>query len=299
MNNITIANKILSLLFILLLQLILFNGNAEAQGWIKYYPHKDTSNQHSTTNFSNAVITSTHDGGFLYSRQQLIGNTNNAKVNLVKVDQDGSIQWDKEYDHPNPDVRYPSIYEILQLADGSYVVCGEYSMSTINTSSRNLFLLKVEEFGDVIWDRLYNTVSLPYMKSHFVETSDKGFLIATSDQISTSSKGAVIKVDSLGNEVWRHPILSMKDIVKIVPGPSNTYHVITQIAGQLPQPIAGQIYQFDTQGYIQTNNITPPYTDDVWITDAVVDSDGGLVFTGMVGGDLLIYKRSSLGNNID
>ena len=90
------------------------------------------------------------DNGYL-----LAGNTNsygngNNDIFIIKVDQAGVQQWSQTYGGNGTDVGR----SISKVVDGGYIITG-YTDSFGNSSSFNIWLIKIDENGNLIWDKTY------------------------------------------------------------------------------------------------------------------------------------------------
>lgn len=90
------------------------------------------------------------DNGYL-----LAGNTNsygngNNDIFIIKVDQAGVQQWSQTYGGNGTDVGR----SISKVIDGGYIITG-YTDSFGNSSSFNIWLIKIDENGNLIWDKTY------------------------------------------------------------------------------------------------------------------------------------------------
>ena len=90
------------------------------------------------------------DNGYL-----LAGNTNsygngNNDIFIIKVDQAGAQQWSQTYGGNGTDVGR----SISKVIDGGYIITG-YTDSFGNSSNFNIWLIKIDENGNLIWDKTY------------------------------------------------------------------------------------------------------------------------------------------------
>lgn len=106
--------------------------------------------------------------------------------------------WTKTFGGSNIDVGYA----VQQTADGGFIIAG-YTRSYGTASGRNIWLIKTDMFGNMIWNKTFGGSSDEEANS-VKQTSDGGFILAG----YTKSFGFglndfyIIKTDSLGNEMW-------------------------------------------------------------------------------------------------
>ncbi|MGG8495835.1 fibronectin type III domain-containing protein [Tenacibaculum sp. TC6] len=125
---------------------------------------------------------------------------------LVKLNKEGTIQWQKSYGGTKQDV----IHSICQANNGGYIV-GAFSSSfdnqvEANNGMRDYWIVKLNEAGDIQWK-----TTVGGNKDDIVEgitaTSDGGCVVAgfsSSDEIGVNgqSDAWVVKLDTDGNVEW-------------------------------------------------------------------------------------------------
>lgn len=123
---------------------------------------------------------------------------------IVKIDGNGDAIWNKiynlKYDSScgNPSSQEEG-YDIITTADGNFVITGSYKLPDGcpigNNNSRYIFLLKINSSGDIIWQKVYNNLSLSY-DDHGVsvfEMPDSGFIvIGETCNLRTDKNGILI-----------------------------------------------------------------------------------------------------------
>lgn len=146
-------------------------------------------------------VQQTSDGGYI-----IAGYTDkegfpfrNWDVLLIKVDSLGNIVWTEIYGDSLEDAGSC----VRQCKNGDYIVVGvTYSYYGGNSVS-DVFLLKVDLWGDTIWTKTYGGTGWDKGYS-VIESHDGGYIIVG----STTSYGAggadiyLLKVDTVGDEVW-------------------------------------------------------------------------------------------------
>jgi hypothetical protein len=118
-------------------------------------------------------------------------------VFLIKTDANGNIIWAKTYGGTSWDYAY----SVQQTSDGGYIVAGvTYSFGA---GSWDIFLIKTDANGNVVWAKTYGGTSWDYAYS-VQQTSDGGYIVAG----WTDSFGAgyadifLIKTNANGNISW-------------------------------------------------------------------------------------------------
>jgi len=151
-----------------------------------------------------ASIQRTPDGGYIIcgtKSQPLVIES----MILVKTDENGNVVWNQTY----YDTGGYQARSVATVSDGGYIVTGIRwkgmfeIMQDPEHQEPDAFLIRVDEQGDVLWNRTYGSL---YDDRGFsvIETDDGGFLLAGSSRPDESSldMGFLVKTDSDGSEEW-------------------------------------------------------------------------------------------------
>jgi uncharacterized repeat protein (TIGR02543 family) len=157
-------------------------------GWAKTYggPNWDGASS----------IQQTADGGYIVAGWTESFGAGNGDFWVLKLDQNGDIQWQKIYGGPSADVAF----SIQQTADGGYIVAGV--TTSFGAGFYDLWVLKLGPNGDVQWQKTYGGPNWDRAYS-IQQTSDAGYIVAG----RTTSFGAgtydiwVLKLDANGDIV--------------------------------------------------------------------------------------------------
>jgi len=234
-------------------------------------------------------MTPTIDGGVLFCRQDHeTGQVRvNSKLNLVKVDKEGALQWSKIYD--NPEGLDPVVHKVIQNPDGSYVITGRYQMGTLD-----VFLTKFDSFGNLVWSNRDYAESNIANRVNFAKTQDGSYLQAFDNGSSLRLPPnwepnfgiSIRKTDDSGNLVWRKLLSSPhpNSILKVVSDPNNTLRIITN----------ADIFTIDDQGnFISRISILTPF--QLILNDVILTPDGGYLFTSIDESDMIAFKNDANG----
>jgi hypothetical protein len=115
---------------------------------------------------------------------------------LIKVDDNGDIEWEKKYGDTISD----NGYDVKHTFDGGYVIVGNTKDAFGRTDT---YLIKVDSQGNEEWSKTYG--GNEFDEGYSVQqTIDGGYAIAgyTSSFGSGGNDFYLIKVDSQGNEEW-------------------------------------------------------------------------------------------------
>lgn len=164
-------------------------------------------------------IQQTSDGGYIVSGYSSsndgdvtlhYGSENYRDEWIVKLDNNGAIQWQKTYGGSN--MEYAN--SIVQTTDGGYVVVGQSNSVdgdlTANHGGFDYWIYKLDDSGNMIWQHSYGG-SGDDIPNSVQQTTDGGFIVAG---ISGSTNGDVtgnhgtddywvIKLDASGVLQWQ------------------------------------------------------------------------------------------------
>jgi hypothetical protein len=144
-------------------------------------------------------IQETFDGGYIvagytYSSQSGdVSGANNGErdVWILKLSENGEIEWEKNYGGPGDDIAY----SIQQIAGGKYVIAALTRLS----ENGNAWILKLDENGSIEWDRTYGGSGYDTTWS-IRQTLDGGYVAA--GYTSSSENGDVTDTNCGGYDFW-------------------------------------------------------------------------------------------------
>ncbi len=126
-------------------------------------------------------VRQTEDGGFII-----------AGTELIKTDQEGEVQWRKDYDN--------YYYCLDETTDGGYIVLS--SKRNEQTDDVQMWILKLDSAGDTAWTGLYGEDVL--VRGGYIEQMSDGGYVAVCESF--------VRTDSIGNFIFiedYRPILSI------------------------------------------------------------------------------------------
>lgn len=142
-------------------------------------------------------VQKTADGGYVIAGATFSYGSGKNDFYLVKTDTQGNLQWSRAYGGAGDDYGY----SVQQTTDGGYILIGV--TNSFGAGSDDVYLLKTDSLGNLLWTRTYGGSSNDY--GHSVQqTEDEGYIITG----QTSSFGSVnrdlylIKTDASGNVEW-------------------------------------------------------------------------------------------------
>ena len=165
------------------------SGGQSPTAWAKAYGGVNHDVAH--------CIQQASDGGFIVAGETSSFGVVNPDVWVLKLDVNGSIQWQKSYGGIGFDIGR----SIQQTSDGGYIVAGETSSFGTDT---DVWILKLNADGTVQWQNRYggNGVDVAYSVQ---QTSDGGYIVAgeMTPAGATAADAFVLKLKSDGSIDWQ------------------------------------------------------------------------------------------------
>ena len=141
-------------------------------------------------------IRQTADGGIIVAGEASSFGVVNSDVWILKLDINGSIQWQRSYGG----IGYDIARSIQEASDGGYIVAGETSSFGTDT---DVWVLKLDANGIIQWQNRYGGSGDDIAYS-VRQTSDGGYIVA-GETTSFGAGGAdafMLKIDANGGVVW-------------------------------------------------------------------------------------------------
>jgi hypothetical protein len=174
----------------------------EGLDWDVYLIKTDASGDtvwtrtHGTMNGSELgrSVQQTSDNGYIIG-----GYTGNGDVYLIKTEINGYVVWTRTYGGTGIDWGW----SVQQTFDGGYIVVG--STSSFGAGSDDVYLIKTDANGDLLWTRTYGGTGIDWGFS-VQQTSDSGYIIigGTDLFVFGTSRGDayLIKTNVNGDMLW-------------------------------------------------------------------------------------------------
>jgi len=170
-------------------------------------------------------VRQTSDGGYI-----VVGETlNPSSVCLIKTDNNGNKIWDKKFGEKI----VVSGRSVVETPDHNYVVVGDV-MTSQNPNNVDLYVLKTDSAGELLWEKTYGGTGADYGWS-LVLTNDDNYIVVG----STKSYGASYF------DVWLLKINSSGDLKlsKTIGGKYNERGYSVKMTHDGGYIIAGEIYR--------------------------------------------------------
>jgi hypothetical protein len=144
------------------------------------------------------AICQSGDGGFVIAGRTASYGSGESDVYLLKLDADGDTVWTRVYGG----AEYDWSEGVSETADGCYCVCGTTGS---NSLSRDIYLVKVDEAGGLVWQRYYGDFVTAF--SHdwgtgLCATADSGVAVTGNRIIAATdpSDAYFLRTDGLGTQ---------------------------------------------------------------------------------------------------
>lgn len=218
-------------------------------------------------------IEPTLDNGYI-----LVGSTtlSGTRVDawLIKIDANGSEQWNKTFGGTGRDIAYSAI----QTSDGSYLIVGETESYGIESDA---WLIKIDVNGNEQWNKTYGGNN-PDWIGMAQQTSDGGFVLTgCTESYGKGGDAWLIKTDTKGNKQWSKTFGGKdSDWIVSVKKTSDDGYIL---AGTTESFGAGKhdawLIKTDANGNNQWERTFGGDEDDM-ISSFQKTSDGGFILTG-------------------
>jgi len=251
---------------------------------------------------SGSEIRQTSDGGYIIVGKVNITGGPRGDIWLLKTDSGGNKLWAKEFGGVGHN--YGQSIEVSD--DGGYIIVGA-SYIPRETKSYDLWLIKTDENGEILWDRKHGGSSFE-MGNSIRQTIDGGFIITgeTSSYGGGSDNAWLLKTDSNGYEEWNRTFVA-GDIDRgcSVQQTSDSGFII---AGHTTRLTSYEAWLIKTDNNGETEWIKTygkPFRMDIFFSVQQTD-DGGYIIVGestsygfdigQIRGDVWVLKTDSVGN---
>ncbi|SVE54853.1 uncharacterized protein METZ01_LOCUS507707, partial [marine metagenome] len=159
-------------------------------------------------------VIATSDGGFLF-----VGFSwsygNGQQVYAVKTDFHGNTLWEKTYGGGMWEVGEA----VIEVKGGGFVIAGYSNSPGISSGNTDMYLLKIDKEGNVIWQQAYGNQVFPNHEWAYdlLQLSDEGFLlVGARDRYNNEARNIIIiSLDVNGTLLWEKEIKTNGDEVAL------------------------------------------------------------------------------------
>lgn len=134
-------------------------------------------------------------------------NDNDIDIFIVRTDVDGKTLWQRTYDEG-----FEEFPTAIIPAEGNTFLISGHRTETPESPSLS-YLLKINEFGEMLWSQSYGSSEGSERANHIIATADGSFLLTgTFTSAATGRRDILLrKVDAEGNEMWRQVLDNSRD----------------------------------------------------------------------------------------
>lgn len=234
-------------------------------------------------------VAATSDGGYaVLGSQSSFGSAKTCLCDqfwLVKLDAGGTPQWQETYALKER----TEGYSLAQTADGGYVLAGWASTPGSANGDYQVWVLKVDPVGRVLWQREYGLGkgSAVYGQISVRQTADRGYVVAGTKIAPLPEAALVLRLNANGSIRWT------KTLAPSGASYSSAYSVAQAadggfvVAGESIYGASGAwITKLDAEGDVVWQRLygSPSSGMDIYYAYAIEPtSDGGFVVAGETG----------------
>ncbi|WP_433946031.1 hypothetical protein [Paenibacillus sp. SN-8-1] len=177
-------------------------GNASAgspvleKEWTEFYG--DSSNYNEPRD-----VAPTADGGMVILADKTGRENYITKLNVIKTDKNGAVEWDKEFFDSQYDTDALHGYTITQVSDGGYIIGAAVKDNSDGRPSYVAYLLRLSSDGSKKWGRIYISKVVENPVNSVRETADGGFIVTSSTyNRSDTAPAYILKTNRDGKKEW-------------------------------------------------------------------------------------------------
>lgn len=262
---------------------------ASSQGWqVSFGGNGEDQGQ--------ALIQTVDHGYVLVGFSESFGPDNDLDVYIVRTDVDGRLVWSQTYD----DGFVEHGYDVIETADNGILVVGDiYNSAQDFPSDANVYLLRLDKRGQVLWSRQFGGASFEQALA-VCQAPDGGFAILGRTKESSNGRDDIllIRVDDQGNEIWTRTYGGLGDDRGTSIVPLGSGFAFTGFASNSVGGIGNDIvlYRVDAQGEVIWNEVFGTSGNEE-AHDLVVTAGDSLVLAGSINNynDAFLAKYSPEG----
>jgi hypothetical protein len=143
-------------------------------------------------------VQQTTDGGYIITGSTMSFGADLIDFYVIKTDSLGDTLWTRIYGGIASDEGH----SVQETQDGGYIITG--TTGSFGPGVPNVYLLKMDFWGDTLWTRTHGGLYLDYGYSVQQTVPDGGYIIAGDkwSLVADSADVCLIKTDSLGDTLW-------------------------------------------------------------------------------------------------
>jgi len=178
---------------------------------------------------NNVLVTGgvqTPDGGGLLLATILYFPESGDDVLLFKVDENGDEVWSRTWEEGAISAR-----DLVQTADGNYLITGSYSSGDEIGSNEDFLFIKIDPKGNELWQSTFGDPDMIDYGTVLAETTDGGYVAAgerVTDHYTWDADIVLAKIDGNGQLLWEQTIETDTHCMfgKILQHPDGGYAIV-------------------------------------------------------------------------
>jgi hypothetical protein len=136
-------------------------------------------------------------GGFIFAASTTSLGAGNSDVWVVRLNDDGSIAWQKTYGGPGNDYAK----QVRSTSDGGFIVLA--GSDTFSGSVQNMWILKLNADGSIAWQKTLINAVTQYANG-IREVPGGGYIVASQASIGASfDEALLLRLNSDGSVAWQ------------------------------------------------------------------------------------------------
>ncbi|MBV6442102.1 MAG: hypothetical protein EPGJADBJ_03802 [Saprospiraceae bacterium] len=228
------------------------------------------------------TILELQNGGYLIGSKNIGPEYSDNKLLLHRLDALGNEIWQKEINKEGY-IYYLDFGAMLRLPDGNYLLAGDYK--EIITELYDVFLIKIDTSGNVLWEKTYGTSDKNDFFGNFALTPDSTYIQVCGQTRRTDASGNIwlFKTDLDGEVIWDEEISQT--------GWQHGQHLAMLNTGsfwlasryETADLSQYKVYKINDSGQSVWEHKLGSQYDDSGFPKIVALPDGSSIFTGAVG----------------
>ncbi|MCS7004444.1 MAG: hypothetical protein NZM38_03870 [Cytophagales bacterium] len=150
---------------------------------------------------ANAII-KVKSGGYLIAGKSSSYSNGNIDLNLIRIDDNGKVIWNKTYGGDNAE----RALDVIETPKGEFIAVGGSDSYGAGEDITDFWVIKVDANGNLIWEKTFGTHHSIEEAYGIVETGDGHYIIVgtttTFEPEEIPSEILVVKIDENGNKIW-------------------------------------------------------------------------------------------------
>ena len=241
-------------------------------------------------------VISTSDGGYLF-----VGYSwsygNSQQIYAIKTDFHGNLEWEKTYGGSMWEVGN----SVIEINGGGFAICGYSNSPGISSGNTDIFIIKIDKSGNVIWKKNYGNKVFPNHEWGYdiIQLYDQSFfVVGARDRYDKGSNNSYfIRLDKDGNLIWDKEIFSENQTNEIAYSISksvdnNFYICIAENTISDKDIFNPKIIKIDSMGNIDWLKTYPSNSARYHRFNSSTTSNGDIIITGSSIKSLSIGYRS-------